>query len=127
MASRHTFAVAFLAVVALGDGVCAGGYNWKECKETVRKIRDENMTLGAINRDSLDRYLYNGPIRGLTNPAVLDDPDYIRVTYDGCLAICGDPVTTYSAPDAMGYVANWIFPLAILLNLPFESLHEHKI
>lgn len=45
----------------------------------------------------------------------------------GCEAICGNPVATYDAPEALSLAANWIFPLAILLNLPYESLHERKI
>lgn len=44
----------------------------------------------------------------------------------GCKAICGNPVAAYEAPKALSIATNWVFPLTILLSLPFESLHERK-
>lgn len=45
----------------------------------------------------------------------------------GCKAICGNPIAIHDAPQALSLASNWIFPLAILLNLPYESLHERKL
>ena len=45
----------------------------------------------------------------------------------GYRAICGDPYALHDVPTALGLATNWIFPLAILLSLPYESLHEKKL
>ncbi len=41
--------------------------------------------------------------------------------------ICEDRIGFYPASTALSLTTNWIFPLAILLSLPYESLHEKKI
>ena len=44
----------------------------------------------------------------------------------GCLKICGNPIGFYPPPKSLALVTNWIFPLSILLSLPYDSLHERK-
>ncbi len=44
----------------------------------------------------------------------------------GCLKICGPKVALSDAPKALGIAATWIFPLAIMLSLPYDSLHRRK-
>jgi len=45
----------------------------------------------------------------------------------GCKIICHNGSAVHKAPNMMGYVANWILPLAILLDLPYESLHRNRL
>lgn len=140
MASRWVV----VSIVVLVDGVKAS-YNWTQCKENVINIRDNNQTINGVSPADLGQYLFNGTVRGLTNLSQYDNPDYVRITYDGkiedifpfqenetdrqsgCKIICGNPVGTYEPQVAISAVANWIFPLAILLNLPYESLHSKKL
>jgi hypothetical protein len=44
----------------------------------------------------------------------------------GCKAVCGNPVDLNSVSIGLSISATWIFPLAILFCLPFESLHQKK-
>ncbi|KAH7487449.1 Uncharacterized protein HZ326_22694 [Fusarium oxysporum f. sp. albedinis] len=98
---------------------------WSDCQQKVLQIQAGELTLGSINNETLNEFLYHGPVTGLDRNFPRDK--YLAVTYEGCEAICGNPVATYDAPEALSLAANWIFPLAILLNLPYESLHERKI
>jgi len=74
----------FLAVTSIiwGDGAWAS-YNWSHCEALVKDIRDRKQTVGPVNRFNLPGYLHNGSLIGLTNLKLLDDPDYIRITYEG--------------------------------------------
>ncbi|EWZ00141.1 hypothetical protein FOYG_00033 [Fusarium oxysporum NRRL 32931] len=100
-------------------------YKWSDCQQKVLQIQAGELTVGSINNETLNEFLYHGPVTGLDRNFPRDK--YLAVTYEGCEAICGNPVATYDAPEALSLAANWIFPLAILLNLPYESLHEKKI
>jgi hypothetical protein len=44
----------------------------------------------------------------------------------GCTTICGNKVELNTAPTSLNIAATWIFPLAILLSLPYDSLHRKK-
>jgi hypothetical protein len=50
----------------------------------------------------------------------------VRLTRPGCKTICGSYVELNDAPTALNIAANWVFPLAILLSLPYDSLHRRK-
>lgn len=45
----------------------------------------------------------------------------------GCLAICGDHTELRSPRSALEIAATWIFPLSIILNLPYDSFHQRKV
>ncbi|KAK5653699.1 hypothetical protein OQA88_8730 [Cercophora sp. LCS_1] len=118
--------VLIVLVLVLSNGTDAS-YNWTQCKENVINIRDHNQTINGVSPANLSNFLYNGTVRGLAKLSQYDNPDYVRITYNGCKIICANPVATYEPAVAISAVANWIFPLAILLNLPYESLHSKKL
>jgi hypothetical protein len=45
----------------------------------------------------------------------------------GCNKVCGSGAQVNTPASALGLVATWIFPLAILLSLPYESLKEKRV
>ncbi|KAK4108552.1 hypothetical protein N656DRAFT_761206 [Canariomyces notabilis] len=100
-------------------------YKWSECEERVRAIQRGDLTLGHIDNTTIDQYLYFGPVAGAT--ASLPREDYLTVTYEGCKVICGDPIAINETRSALALASNWLFPLAIVLSLPWESLHERKL
>lgn len=51
------------------------------------------------------------------------DADYLLI---GCLKICGKRTDRVTTRSALEMVATWIFPLAIVFNLPYDSLHQKK-
>jgi hypothetical protein len=56
-------------------------YKWSECEEKVRAIQRGDLTLGHINNETIDEYLYFGPVAGAT--ASLPREEYLTVTYEG--------------------------------------------
>jgi hypothetical protein len=44
----------------------------------------------------------------------------------GCKKVCGSTAQLNTPASALGLVATWIFPLAILLALPYESLKDRR-
>lgn len=48
------------------------------------------------------------------------------LTLTGCLKICGGRTDQVTTRSALEMVATWIFPLAIVFNLPYDSLHQKK-
>jgi hypothetical protein len=57
---------------------------------------------------------------------MLRDPPLISLT--GCIEICGgSKIALNNTSKALNIAATWIFPLAILFSLPWDSLHRHKV
>lgn len=52
---------------------------------------------------------------------------HLRLTMEGCRKICGRRTDQVTIRATLEMVATWIFPLAIVFNLPYDSLHHHKI
>jgi hypothetical protein len=53
----------------------------------------------------------------------------LALTTEGCIQLCGGGLDKAQLVDpiaALNIVTTWIFPLAIVLGLPFESLHRAK-
>lgn len=109
----------------LSGHVVQAGYKWSEGEDRVRSILDGRTVYDGVDNSTIGEYLYFGPVAGLKDGYPKDD--YITVTYDGCRKICGNPIAIYEAPRSLSLVTNWVFPLTILLSLPYESLHEGKI
>ncbi len=104
--------------------VARARYNWSDCEIAVQRIIDGKDTVNGVDNSTINDYLYSGPVRGL-NPN-FPRQDYLAVTYEGCQKICGNPIALNDPPTALALVASWVFPLAILLGLPYESLHQGK-
>jgi hypothetical protein len=89
-------------------------------------------------------FWYSGPVQGL-------NPDYPRRHFitltargksirclfhpamaianaegKGCDELCGSAVQYNDASTALTLTATWVFPLTILLSLPYDSLHKRK-
>ncbi|KAH8602956.1 hypothetical protein B0O99DRAFT_588020 [Bisporella sp. PMI_857] len=101
-----------------------GRYDYGTCKTAIESIITGNATLGEITNKTIGKYIWNGPVQGL-NPG-FPRSEYLVITYEGCKRICGNKVALNDAPKALNIAATWIFPLAILLNLPYDSLHSRK-
>jgi hypothetical protein len=46
--------------------------------------------------------------------------------FKGCKLVCGNPIVLNKLDIGLSISATWIFPLAILLSLPYESLHKKR-
>ncbi|KAM7188161.1 hypothetical protein V8F20_010657 [Naviculisporaceae sp. PSN 640] len=99
-------------------------YDWDDCEKDVRRIIDGTLVVNGVDNSTISSYLYHGPVTQLS-------PSYPReklltITYEGCVKLCRNPIAIYKPETAIGLVSNWLFPLNILLSLPFESLHRKK-
>ncbi|KAM7210408.1 hypothetical protein V8F06_014212 [Rhypophila decipiens] len=128
MSLRHRRPI--LALILAGTAVIQvrANQNWTRCGETVRDIIDgkASMFVDGVNITNLtiSQYLYTGPVTRLD--ASYPRGDFLTVTYEGCNKLCSTDIAFYEPATAISLVSNWIFPLNILLSLPFESLHEGK-
>lgn len=98
--------------------------DWGDCETDVRKIMNGTQVVDGIDNSTISSFLYHGPVPKLS-------PDYPReelltITYEGCVRICRNPIAFNKPETAISLVSNWVFPLNILLSLPFESLHREK-
>ncbi|KAF5696814.1 hypothetical protein FMUND_15590, partial [Fusarium mundagurra] len=114
-----------LLLVFLFQGSFVKAYNWTECKIRVEQIRTGTIVFDSITNENISQFLYEGPVPGL-HPS-FHRPDYQALTLEGCKRICGDPIGIFEAPQALSIAATWVFPLAILFSLPWESLHKKKV
>ncbi|KAK5657139.1 hypothetical protein OQA88_3196 [Cercophora sp. LCS_1] len=80
----------------------------------------QNGTSTKFTNETIQQSRYFGPVAGLYN--FINRTEYLTLTYQGCLQLCGgDKAELYDATKALGIAATWIFPLAILLSLPYDS------
>ena len=61
----------------------SASYDWSRCEATVKEIRDGKTTVGPVNNYTLPQYLYTGTVTGLVDDTIRDDPNQIRITYEG--------------------------------------------
>ncbi|KAM7187294.1 hypothetical protein V8F20_011049 [Naviculisporaceae sp. PSN 640] len=94
------------------------------CRERVIGIMEGNTTYGDITNVTIwERpFIYTGNIQGLEPH--LNRSDVLTITYEGCVAMCGPDVELREPSSALSMVATWIFPLAIVLSLPYETFHD---
>ena len=104
--------------------VKADYFKWSDCEERVLQIQRGEAEHNGITNLTIASYIYTGPAIGIRPDFPREQ--YFALTYQGCKEICDDPIAWYSPETSLALVANWIFPLNILLSLPFESLHEGK-
>jgi len=71
---------ASICIFVLGT---SASYDWSHCEATVKEIRDGKTTVGPINNYTLPQYLYTGTVTGLVNDTIRNDPNQIRITYEG--------------------------------------------
>ncbi|OIW31119.1 hypothetical protein CONLIGDRAFT_614585 [Coniochaeta ligniaria NRRL 30616] len=113
-----------LLVLCLAGLSLAQLYSFNQCEADVQHILDGTLTIGDISNETIAAYIYQGHVTGLKD----DFPrsQYLALTYKGCTAICGNKVELNTAPTSLNIAATWVFPLAILLSLPYDSLHRKK-
>jgi hypothetical protein len=56
---------------------------------------------------------------------ILDSLEKLLI-FKGCKLVCGNPIVLNKLDTVLSIGATWIFPLAILFSLPYESLHHKK-
>lgn len=113
-------------MVLLGLIVTMSLYNFSSCKNDVLNIINGTLAVNGITNATIDQYLWHGPVQGL-NPT-FPRSQYLALTYQGCLSICGgDKVALNDPPKALAIAGSWVFPLAILFCLPYDSMHRRKI
>ncbi|KAK0613957.1 hypothetical protein B0T14DRAFT_436678 [Immersiella caudata] len=137
---------AFIFFLIFGLATRARGLNWLECKNFVFSILDgTNTSDSGINRFTIEEFVITDRNRvtrlssntnlftlsehGTSKPS---DSEYFAITRRGCDTLCQDrskdgPIAWYDTPSFVALVSSWIFPLNILLSLPYESLHEGKV
>ncbi|KAJ3461422.1 hypothetical protein MRS44_009975 [Fusarium solani] len=102
--------------------VSAQDYGYATCWNKLDAIMVGNTTKDGINNETVLEYLWNGAIKGFRGE---DRP--IALGYEGCLKICEGRTDLVTTRSTLEMVTTWIFPLAIVFNLPYDSLHHHKI
>ncbi|KAB5560223.1 hypothetical protein GE09DRAFT_962289 [Coniochaeta sp. 2T2.1] len=113
-----------LLLLCLANCSLAELYSFSQCEADVQRILDGTLAIGGITNETIGEYLYHGHVTGLKK----DFPRsrYLALTYRGCTSICGSKIELNTAPTSLNIAATWIFPLAILLSLPYDSLHRKK-
>ncbi|KAK4227131.1 hypothetical protein QBC38DRAFT_499666 [Podospora fimiseda] len=93
--------------------------NWEGCGSGINDVlSNRTSTYNGFTEEDIRKYTWLGDIRGL-NPKYRNDTFYM--TYSGCLAVCPPRTIGYNnTSQGLNIAATWIFPLAILLSLPFE-------
>ncbi|KAK3332753.1 hypothetical protein B0T19DRAFT_353144 [Cercophora scortea] len=124
------FHITLIFVVLLAIATCTDASDitrFTLCRDKVLAILNNTYTEGNINSETIRSlgYLYEGPVKGLKPSCPRSD--WLTLTMEGCYAICGNIIDVAQPADAISITATWIFPLAILLNLPYESYHDRKI
>ncbi|KIW10288.1 hypothetical protein PV08_11250 [Exophiala spinifera] len=100
-------------------------YDFSICKEAVLGIIYGDRAIGSITNETIHDYLWHGPITGLDANS---RADFLAITYQGCVKICGGgKIALNDTSKALNIAATWIFPLAILFSLPWDSLHRRKV
>ena len=81
------------------------------------------QSFSNISNHTFDSYLYYGPVSGSSIMFDLRPWKGPFDTYD-CPAICGNRYAIYfnTTSTSPSVIATWLFPLAILLSLPFETV-----
>ncbi|KAL2681132.1 hypothetical protein Neosp_008736 [[Neocosmospora] mangrovei] len=109
-------------VLACVVAVSAQDYGYATCWNKLDAIMVGNTTKDGIDNETVLDYLWNGAIAGFRGE---DRP--IALGYEGCLKICEGRTDQVTTRSTLEMVTTWIFPLAIVFNLPYDSLHHHKI
>lgn len=146
MTSRHraTWAIRTIFILAISGAAHAQLEPYQKCHETFQGIINGSLALGTLDNVTIweSGYLYTGAFQ-LLDPTYPRDniitPTYLgkltpvvsryhRNTDDeaGCVKVCAPGAQLNTPASALGLVATWIFPLAILLSLPYESLKEKR-
>lgn len=81
MKSTHIPRIFFLFSLA---PVVSAAYNWTDCQQRVLDIQAGNLTMGSINNETLDEFIYHGPVTGLDRNFSRDQ--FIAITYEGSLS-----------------------------------------
>jgi hypothetical protein len=80
MKSTHIPLILFLSSAP----VVSAAYNWSDCHEKVRQIQDGNLTMGSINSETIDEFIYHGTVTGLVRNFSSDQ--FLAITYEGSLS-----------------------------------------
>ncbi|KAF2668945.1 hypothetical protein BT63DRAFT_246313 [Microthyrium microscopicum] len=126
--SRQNTLGALILVVCHG---AAAEYvdKFEVCLARVLSVLNGTGTIENITNDTIRNlgFLYTGPVRELISSYPRDR--YLTLTYEGCFVLCGnhnDSAQLAEPTFALNMVTTWIFPLAIVLSLPYESLHDYR-
>ncbi|KAK0701906.1 hypothetical protein B0T26DRAFT_757879 [Lasiosphaeria miniovina] len=113
-----------LCVLCVASSLAAA-YDGDECKQEIMRIwAIPNYNVSGVDNTTLPNYLYSGPVDRLWDRSVVPnnfsqgDP-YFVVTQEGCERICKGGAQLNPPQTAISIV----FPLTVLLSLPFESSH----
>ncbi|KAI8715224.1 hypothetical protein NCS52_01029700 [Fusarium sp. LHS14.1] len=121
-ARRVTAIVYLFILLSCVVAVSAQDYGYATCWNKLDAIMVGNMTKGGIDNETVLDYLWNGAIAGFRG-----ENRPIALGYEGCLKICEGRTDRVTTRSTLEMVTTWIFPLAIVFNLPYDSLHHQKI
>ncbi|KAK0614395.1 hypothetical protein B0T14DRAFT_539890 [Immersiella caudata] len=94
------------------------------CLALLAGIQNGTREFEGVTNETLPStgWLWDGPIALLSKDVPRDS--IIAMTYAGCRKLCS---TEMNSPKAvLTITTTWIFPLAILFGLPYDSLHYKK-
>ncbi|KAK3356408.1 hypothetical protein B0T25DRAFT_450916 [Lasiosphaeria hispida] len=113
----------FLVILPLYLVTEVKAYWFPRCEDKVLSILNGTYVENGINNVTIRAlgYLYEGPIKGLKTSCPRSD--ILTLTMEGCKVLCGNTIKVAQPSDAMSLAATWVFPLAIIFNLPYESYH----
>ncbi|KAK1757030.1 hypothetical protein QBC47DRAFT_443745 [Echria macrotheca] len=95
-----------------------GQGNWTDCGMRFRDILVNNATWNGFTKELIENnYTWTGPIKFL--PSEYRN-DALYVPYDACVGVCGSRTIGFNDKQtALNILATWVFPLAILITLPW--------
>ncbi|KAH7408076.1 hypothetical protein DE146DRAFT_361438 [Phaeosphaeria sp. MPI-PUGE-AT-0046c] len=101
------------------------------CNEKLKSVWNGTSTFMDMDKAAMQErgYLYTDWPRELPKNTDYPRDQYVTLTYSGCVALCsrGSDQAQLAEPTfALNMVTTWIFPLAIVLSLPYDSLHSHR-
>jgi len=99
---------------------------FSNCKVRLNGILNGTMTHNGIDNETVQQYIYYGPIGGMKQSFAASHRDeFMAVTTEGCKAICDDPIDWYwvsDPPFSLGIISNWVLPVIALLSaLPYDA------
>ncbi|KAK3680918.1 hypothetical protein B0T22DRAFT_474369 [Podospora appendiculata] len=100
-------------------------FDFQTCHAKLLSVMNGTLAVGGVSNETLAQsgWIYDGPI-GLLKDGLRGT--ITAITYKGCIELCGNATQLNSPTTALQLVTAWIFPLAILFNLPYDSLHIRK-
>ena len=115
-------------VFVVAQALCVTGAvsQFALCRDNITRIteRNEEINCEVVDTVGEDGCMYSGPIQGLSHG--IRRADTLALSLRGCNVLCDPGVQLAEPRHALQMVATWVFPLAIVLSLPYDSAEKMR-